>query len=30
MSSEVYEPMADDQGPHNPHFVEMTMNDNFQ
>jgi hypothetical protein len=26
---EVYEPLVDDQWPHNPHFVENTMNGHF-
>jgi hypothetical protein len=30
MWGEVYDPMVDDQWPHNPHFVENSMNDHFQ
>jgi hypothetical protein len=30
MWGEVYEPLVDDQGPHNPYFVENSMNDHFQ
>jgi hypothetical protein len=30
MWGEVYEPLIDDQCPHNPIFVENSMNDYFQ
>jgi hypothetical protein len=30
MWGEVYEPLVDDQWPHNPIFVENGMNDKFQ
>jgi hypothetical protein len=30
MWGEVYEPLVDDQRPHNPHFVENSMNEHFQ
>jgi hypothetical protein len=30
MWGEVYEPLVDDQWPHNPHFVKIAMNVNFQ
>jgi hypothetical protein len=30
MWGEVYEPMVDDQWPHNPIAVENNMNDHFQ
>jgi len=30
MWGEVYEPLVDDQWPHNPHFVKIAMNDHFQ
>jgi hypothetical protein len=30
MLGEVYEPLVDDQWPHNPHFFENSMNDHFQ
>jgi hypothetical protein len=30
MWGEVYEPLVDDQRPHNPHFVEISLNEHFQ
>jgi hypothetical protein len=30
MWGEVYDPLVDDQWPHNPQFVKNSMNDHFQ
>jgi hypothetical protein len=30
MWGDVYEPLVNDQWPHNPYFVENSMNDHFQ
>jgi hypothetical protein len=30
MWCEVYVPLVDDQWPHNPYFVENSLNDHFQ